>query len=214
MTASANMFDKAKATTPTKTVGKGKSAKPQFDIESLREYAALKNAAKQIDAALETLKEEVNDQALEIFLNSQDKASFQGIEGDTTASLQMRRRSSRSILSEAEAALLGTHEIDVVKTEDSRFYISRDYSDNPELLGKVSAALDGIVPDDFFGHTGDKYIAGPECLTQALKIADEDERRNVVKVVGTQATRANFGGSNEEALAVLQNVIFPKPKTA
>jgi hypothetical protein len=101
-----------------------------------------------------------------------------------------------------------------VKTEDSRFYISRDYSDNPELLEKVSAALDGIVPDDFFGHTGDKYIAGPECLNQALKIADEDARRNVVKVVGTQATRANFGGSNEEALNVLREVIFPKPKSA
>lgn len=215
MTATAtNMFTKAKATTPAKTVGKGKSAKPQFDIESLREYAALKNASKQIDAALEVLKEEVNEQALEIFLNSQSKESFQGIEGDTTASLQMRRRSSRSILSDAEQELLVQHDIDTVKTEDSRFYISRDYSDDSEMLAKVAAALEGIVPEDFFGHTGDKYIAGPECLVQALKIADENDRRNLVKVVGTQATRANFGGSNEEALAVLKDVIFPKPASA
>jgi hypothetical protein len=32
----ANMFEKAKEAQPTKTVGKGKSAKPQFDIDSLR----------------------------------------------------------------------------------------------------------------------------------------------------------------------------------
>ena len=213
MTASANMFEKAKDATPAKTVGKGSKTKPQFDIESLREYAALKNASKQIDAALEVLKEEVNDQALEIFLNSQSKESFQGIEGDTTASLQMRRRSSRSVLSEAEQALLTANEIDIVKTEDSRFYIDRQYSDDSEMLSKVAAALEGIVPEDFFGHTGDKYIAGPECLVQALKVTDEDERRNLVKVVGTQATRANFGGSNEEALAVLKDVIFPKPES-
>ena len=209
-----NMFTAAKAKTPAKTTGKGKATKPQFDIESLREYSALKNAQKQIDAALETLKEEVNDQALEIFLNSQNKASFQGVEGDTTASLQLRKRTSRSVLSEAEQELLAAHDVGIKKTEDSRFYISRNYSDNAELLEKVSAALEGIVPEDFFGHTGDKYVVGDDALNEALKIADEDKRRDVVKVVGTQAARCNFGGSNEEALAILQDVIFPKPKSA
>lgn len=203
----ANMFEKAKATQPAKTSGKGKAAKPQFDIDSLREYAALKNAQKQIDAALETLKEEVNDQALEIFLNSQDPKSFQGVDGDTSASLQLRRRTSRSTLSDAERELLDAHDIDVVKTEDSRFYIDRRYSDDAELLGKVSAALEGIVPEDFFGHTGDKYVVGTDALSQALKVADEDTRRSVVKVVGTQAARTNFGGSNEEALAIISKLL-------
>lgn len=209
-----NMFTAAKEKTPTKTVGKGKATKPQFDIDSLREYAALKNAAKQIDTVLETLKEEVNDQALDIFLNSQNKASFQGVDGDTTASLQLRKASSRSTLSEASQELLAANDVDTVKTEDSRFYIDRKYSDNAELLEKVAAALEGVVPEDFFGHTGDKYIVGPNALEQALKIEDEDARRSVTKVVGTQATRANFGGSNEEALNILRDVLFPKPKSA
>lgn len=209
-----NMFDKAKATAPAKTAGKGKAAKAVFDITSLREYAALKNAQKQIDAALETLKEEVNEQALEIFLNSQDPKSFQGVDRDTTASLQLRRRSSRSTLSDAERELLEGNGVSIKKTEDSRFYISRSYSDNHELLAKVSEALDGIVPDDFIGHTGDKYIVDTDALVQALKIADVDTRRDVVNVVGTQAARANFGGSNEEALNILRDVIFPKPKSA
>ena len=203
----ANMFEKAKATTPAKTTGKGKAAKPQFEIDALRDYAALKNAQKQIDAALETLKEEVNEQALEIFLNSQDPKSFQGVDGDTTASLQLRRRTSRSTLSDAERELLEAHNIDTVKTEDSRFYIDRRYSDDGELLAKVAAALEGIVPEDFFGHTGDKYVVGTDALSQALKVADEDTRRSVVKVVGTQAARTNFGGSNEEALAIISKLL-------
>lgn len=209
----ANMFEAAKAKQPTKKAP-GKNAKPQFDVESLREYAALKNAQKQIDAALETLKEEVNDQALEIFLNKQNKDSFQGVEGDTTASLQLRKRTSRSSLSEAEQELLDAHGVDTKKTEDSRFYIDRRYSDNAELLGEVATALEGIVPDDFFGHTGDKYVVGDDALSQALSIADENTRRDVIKVVGTQAARCNFGGSNEEALDILRDVIFPKPKKA
>ena len=209
----ANMFDAAKAKQPERTTKSSKGAKPQFDITDLHTYAALKNAEKQIAAALETLKEDINDEALDIFLNKQTKDSFQGVDGDTSASLQLRKRTSRSTLSEAELELLDAHEIETVKTEDSRFYIDRRYSDDQELLGKVSEALEGIVPEDFFGHTGDKYIVGGNALEQALKIADEDTRRDVTKVVSTQAARCNFGGSNEEALDILRDVIFPKPKS-
>ena len=209
-----NMFTAAKEKQPAKTTGKGKATKPQFDVESLHQYAALKNAAKQIDTALETLKEEVNEQAFDIFLNSQSKDSFQGIEGDTSASLQLRKRTSRSLLTEAEQALLESHDISMKKTEDSRFYIARDYSDNAELLEKVSAALEGIVPEDFFGHTGDKYVVGDDAINEALRIEDEDNRRDVTKVVSTQAARCNFGGSNQEALDILREVIYPKPKSA
>jgi hypothetical protein len=201
------MFEAAKAKQPTKKSGKGKAAKPQFDIAALEEYAALKNASKQIEAALETLKEEVNEQAMDIFLNSQDPKSFQGVDGNTTASLQLRRRTSRSVLSEAEQELLDAHNIDTVKTEDSRFYIDRRYSDDQDLLAKVAAALEGVVPEDFFGHTGDKYVVGTDALSQALKVEDEDDRRSVVKVVGTQAARTNFGGSNEEALSYIAKLL-------
>ena len=210
----ANMFEKAKQSTPAKTTGKGSKAKPQFDIQDLRDYAALKNAHKQIEAALDTLKSEVNDAALEIFLTKQNKESFQGIDGDTTASLQMRKRTSRSVLSEAEQALLEAHKIDMMQSKDSKFYIDYKYAEDSDLLQKVGDALEGIVPADFIQFSGDKKIVGDQALAQALKIADEDDRRNVVKVVATQATRANFGGSNEEALRILQDVIFPKPKSA
>jgi hypothetical protein len=208
----ANLFDKAKKATPAST-GKRKNTKPQFDIESLRDYAALKNAAKQIDAALELLKEEVNEQAFNLFMERRDASSFNGVDGDTTASLQLRRRTSRSVLSESEMNILESHNIDIEKTEDSRFYIDRRYSDNADLLGQVSEALNGIVPDDFFGHTGDKYVVGGEALSQTMKIDDDSDRAVVAKIVGTQAARTKFGGSNEEALDILREVIFPKPES-
>jgi len=209
----ANLFDKAKKATPAST-GKKKSTKPEYGVDSLRDYAALKNAQKQIEAALELLKEEVNEQAFAIFMDRRDPASFNGVDGDTNASLQLRRRTSRSVLSESEMAVLEQHHIDIMKTEDSRFYIDRRYSDDSEILGKVSEALDGIVPDDFFGHTGDKFVVGGEALSQTMKIDDDSDRAVVAKIVGTQAARTKFGGSNEEALEILREVIFPKPKSA
>lgn len=90
---------------------------------------------------------------------------------------------------------------------NSKFYISSKYSEDAALLEKVSNALDGIVPDDFLGHTGDKYVTSASSIVEAMKIADKDVRRDVLKIVGVQATRTKFGGSHDEMLAILDKVL-------
>ncbi len=210
-----NLFEQAAAKVGTEAPAKGKGkAKHQINIDGLREYAALKNAQKQIEAALETLKEDVNGAALDYFLNSQRSDSINGIEGDTTASLQLRKRSTRSVLSDQEALVLNELNVDILHDADARFYINNDYSEDAELLGKVSAALDGIVPADFLKATQAKYVVGPKAVGQALDIEDEDTRATVVDMVTTQAARCKFGGSNEEALNILRDVLYPKLKGA
>ena len=202
----ANLFEKAKAAQPTKPKAKGK-AKPEINVEDLRMYAALNAAQKTIATLVDSLKESVNDQALEAFLASQKKDSINGVDGDTNASLQLRKRTSRSVLSDHEQTVLAELGIDISKSADSRFYISNKYAEDTELLGKVSDALDGIVPDDFLGHTGDKYVVGDKAVIQALEIDDANTRRDVLKMVATQAARTKFGGSHDEMLEILDEVL-------
>ena len=208
-----NLFEQAAAKAGTDTAPKAKGKqKHQIDIDGLREYAALKNAQKQIEAAIETLKEDVNGAALDYFLNSQRSDSINGIEGDTTASLQLRKRTTRSILSDQEALVLNELNIDIQQDADARFYINNDYSEDQELLGKVSKALDGIVPADFLKATAAKFVVGPKAVGQALDLEDEAQRATVVGMVTTQAARCKFGGSNEEALDILRDVLYPTVK--
>ncbi len=209
-----NLFEAAAAKVGTVDAPKGKGkTKAEIDVEGLRHYAALKNAQKQIDAALETLKEDVNGAAIDYFLAAQRKDSIQGVDGDTTASLQLRKRTSRSVLSDHEYSVLNDLGIDTDVAADARFYIDNKYAEDTELLGKVSAALEGIVPADFLGATQPKYVVSGNAVDQALQIDDETMRETIVDMVTTQAARCKFGGSNEEALNILREVLFPKPKS-
>lgn len=208
-----NLFEAAAEKVGSETTAKRGSGKtkPEIDVNGLRHYAALKNAQKQIEAALETLKADVNGAAIDYFLNAQRKDSIQGVEGDTTASLQLRKRTSRSVLSDQEYSVLSDLGIDTDLAADARFYINNDYAEDSDLLGKVSAALEGVVPADFLKATSPKYVVSGNAVDQALQIEDETMRETVVEMVTTQAARCKFGGSNEEALNILREVLFPKP---
>lgn len=203
----ANMFDKAKATETAKPKVKGK-AKPQINVEDLHMYAALKAAEKAIGTMVETLKEDVNETALAAFVEAGNATSIQGVDGDTTASLQLRKRTSRSVLSDQEKLVLDELNISVEKSADSRFYINNEYAEDQELLGKVAAALDGIVPEDFIGHTGEKFVVTSASVGEAFKNCDgPDQLRDILKIVATQAARTKFGGSHDDMVAILDGVL-------
>ncbi|KKL90089.1 hypothetical protein LCGC14_1908180 [marine sediment metagenome] len=201
-----NMFEAAKKTEIATPKAKGK-AKPQIVVEDLRQYAALKAAMKTIETMVETLKESVNDVALDAFLIARRSDSIQGTDGDTTASLQLRKRTSRSVLGEQEVKVLDHLKIAFEKSSDSKFYINSKYSEDSELLGKVSDALEGIVPDDFLGHTGEKFVTTSTSIADAMSIEDIDTRRDVLKIVSTQAARTKFGGTHDEMLKILDKVL-------
>ena len=202
----ANMFDKAKTTEIAKPKSKGK-AKPQINVEDLHMYAALKAAEKAIGTMVDTLKETVNEAALEAFVTAGRSDSIQGIDGDTTASLQLRKRSSRSVLSEQEVLVLNELNISVEKSANSLFYIKNEYAEDQVLLGKVSKALEGIVPEDFIGHTGEKFVVGSASMREAFENCDETNLRDILKIVATQAARTKFGGSHDDMVAILDGVL-------
>lgn len=202
-----NLFEKAKATEVAKPKAKGK-AKPQINVEDLHVYAALKAAEKAIATMVETLEESVKEVALDAFIASRRSDSIQGIDGDTTASLQLRKRTSRSVLSEQEKLVLDELNISTEKSLSSRFYINNKYAEDTELLEKVASALEGIVPDDFIGHTGEKFVVTADSIRETFaNVKDADKLRDILKIVGTQATRTKFGGSHDDMVAILDGVL-------
>jgi len=205
------MFAKAKETEVVKPKSKGK-AKLRKDIAELHTYAAIQYAKKTLETVEATLKLDINEEAMAIFLSKGTAESFQGVDGDTTASIQLRKRSGRSVLSEQERLVLDDLGIATEKSNDSRFYINTKYSEDTDLLAKVSAALDGIVPDDFLGHTGDKYVTTSDSIRQAFEKTDESNREQVLGIVGTQAARTSFGGSHQEMVKILDAILKPAPK--
>lgn len=206
-----NAFAKVRQNaTGTTTAGKSKpKVAVQAEIQDLHEYAALKYAQKMIETTLETLKDSVNEQAFDRFVEVRDAKSFKAAEGDTNGSMQLRRRTSRSFVTETDRELLEANGVGTKLAETSHFFIKKEAAANDDLMGKIAAALEAadINIDDVFGHTGDKYIVDENCLADAMKIEDEDTRRSVLKVVGTQAARVSFGGNHEEMLEILDGVL-------
>ncbi len=197
----------AQAQTVAKTKSSGGKTKPQIAVEGLREYAALKYALNMIDTVVKELKGTVDGTALEAFLTARRSDSVQGVDGDTTASLQLRKRTARSALSDFEKETLDGLGIATEKSADSKVYINAKYADDDKLADKVFKALKGIVPDDFLLSTGEKFITTSDSLRQAMEIEDENDRRTVVEMVSTSAARCKFGGSHEEMLSILDGVL-------
>lgn len=202
----ANMFEKAKGAT-TSTTKKKASNKFSCDIADLEMYAAIQAAKKTLETMESTLKASINDEAMDVFVNKGSAESFNGTDGDTTASLQLRKRSGRSALSEQEKLILDDKGISTEKSADSKFYINSKYAEDGDLLAKVSEALEDIVPEDFFGHTGEKYVTTSDSIREAFEKLEGDDLRDVLGIVGTQAARTKFGGSHDDMVKILGSIL-------
>ena len=202
----ANLFEKAKNTEVAKPKSKGK-AKPQFEVEDLHNYAAVVAARKTLETIEATYKASINAEALAIFVKKGTSESVGGVDGSTTGSLQLRKRSGRSALSSQEQIVLGDLNISTELSSTSMFYINKKYAEDAELLGKVSDALDGVVPEDFLGHTGEKFVTTANSMNEAFQNCKGDQLADVLKIVGTQASRTKFGGDHAEMIAVLDGLL-------
>lgn len=205
-----NLFQKAKAKANDKTKSPAKKAKEVVEIEDLRKYAAIQAIKKAIETMESTLKASVNEQVLEYFVENRTDKSFDGADDDTTASCQIRKRSSRSTLSEQEVKILSELGISIEKSKDCGFRINNKYAEDDKLLARVSKALEGVkgIPEDFIEATPEKYVTTETSISEALrKVKDSDQLRDVLCMVGVIATRPKFGGSHEDMMEILEEAI-------
>lgn len=187
----ANLFKKAAPVTTAK--GTKKSTKAEHQINGLQQLAELDALIKSANALKASLEAEVKEQALDIAIetsNGKKPDSFRGIDGIASASLEFRKRSSVSALSEAEVELLGRYDIQAERVEviQNLFAINPKYASDDALLEKVSAALEGIVPEDFITvqEGKEKFIVNDAAVDKAFAVKAPVE---VIKTVITQAIK-------------------------
>ena len=194
-----NMFSNAKAKTAPKAKKPGKS-KPEVAIEDLETLASIDAVMKGIEALRKTVESSVKDQMHDHFVAAgMDRGSkpdsFRGVEGNASASCEIRKRSTRSVLSAADVDLLTKNgiEFEVIEDVTETFVINPDYAGDSELLGKISEALGGIdgLPEDFIQHQAgvSRNVASNKTVDQVFAQKDEQAVRDLMKVVTTLAVK-------------------------
>jgi predicted regulator of amino acid metabolism with ACT domain len=149
-----SIFANAKSLAPEKPKTK-KSNKAEIQLEGLEQFALLDSLIKSLEAVRDTYCDMVKCDAREIFAKADGKRpeNFRGIDGDAEASIELRKRSSRSTLSEEEVATLTEHKVpfDVVDDVTETFVINPEYANDSALLGKIDKALGGVkgLPENF-----------------------------------------------------------------
>jgi len=147
------LFSNAKT---IETKAPAKSAKKlEVQLAGLQQVAEIDALMKALAGAKVALEQDVKAQAFTEFMslasNGTRPESFRGVEGDASASVELRKRSTMSSLSEDEVALLSKYGLKAEKmiATPKLFGINPAYAENTELLLKVEAALADIVPEDF-----------------------------------------------------------------
>ena len=208
-----NLFENAKKS-PTKTAApKKKSDKVEVEIEGLETYATIKTVTKALEGLFETVKADVNSDMVDQFVLHGNATSFTGTEGDATASMQLRKRSEKSVLSADEQALLEKNGVSMETIEDQRetYVINPDYKDDEKLLAKVSTAISKVkgVPADFIVHQEQKA----RVVTTATSIdevfaGDPKMVDALLAIVAVPAIRAKLNsGDISDAIAKLEDIL-------
>jgi len=211
-----NIFDTAKAKTPTKTTKPKGKAKVEINIAGLEDLAIIKTVEKALAGLSSSLEADVKCSMANEFItlaNGRKPDSFTGIEGTATASCQLRKRSGRSVLTTAEQELLAANGVSTETIEDVKetFVINPEYRDNSELLGKVSDAISSIdgLPSDFIIHQAQeaRVVTTATSLDEVFQ-ADPAVMKQLLDVVGTLAVKPTLAsGDITDTLAKLNKIL-------
>lgn len=191
------MFDKKETAAKPAPKKKGKE-KQQINLNALRQYTILDAVIKQATALQATLKGEINEASFDTFTSLAGKAperpsSFEGVSDGVTASLEVRKRSSASVLTDAEVEVLKENGLEPEEkvVTPFHFYINPAHVNNKDLLAKVEKALAKIVPDDFIQQQDEvkKMVVSDAMLDEAFR---EGAPAEVLRILTTMAVKPKF----------------------
>jgi len=181
---------------------KAKPSRPELALKGLKRYATICQQLADLEAEQETLRGDlIAGGILDHFVQAgcQRKArpeNVRGVEDTASASIELRKRSTNSALSEDDQELLKANGIEFgTQTE---FVIGKDYCSNTEALAVVSAALQKEIPDFNKKYPGffqkkEKAVATDDSLNQVFQHGDNIARSllQVVSVIGIKPTLGN-----------------------
>jgi hypothetical protein len=196
----ANLFAKAKTIDAPKA--SKKDTKVEVQMPGLKSYAEVDALIKSLTSLKESLGSELKSAGLSEFIKMSEADgkrpdSFRGIDDDASGSIELRRRSTTSAISEDEAKLLRSHNLEPKKEiiTNKLFGINPAYAENDALLEKVSKALDGIVPEDFIvvQEERSKLVATDEILDKAFNL---HLPREVIETLTVMAIKPKLAVTN------------------
>ena len=215
-----NRFTQAKEQATDKPKAKKAAAVDAVTIDGLEDLAIVKAVMKQLEGLESTLKADVNSQMLDKFVElgtaaGKKPANFKGADTNASGSMQLRKRSARSVLTESDIELMDELGISYEETEDSMLYINKKYATDDKLLNKVSKALDKVpgIPTDFIEATPTKVITTDASIDELFakasgkKALHKDIVRVALQVVGTLASRIKYEGDHSDLMDKLSTLI-------
>ena len=172
-----SMFANAKAL-PTEKPSAKKDKKDEVVLKGLEQLAEVDALLKTLTGLKKTLENDVKSEAFDHFfgltrVSNKRPDNFRGIDGNASASVEMRKRSTASALSPEEIALFEKYNIPTQKVVAVQrlFGINPIYANDDKLLEKVSKALESIVPDNFIvvQEEVSKVVVGDETIDKVFE---------------------------------------------
>lgn len=197
----ASLFANAKAVAPTKSAAK-KATKTEVTLVGLEQVAQIDALLKALTAAKATLEADVKASAFTYFFDEAHASgkrpeNFRGVEGTASASIEMRKRSTASALSDEEVTLFEQHGLKVEKaiSVQKLFGINPAYAGDDKMLEAVSTAIAKIVPADFIvvQEEKSKNVVGEETMEQAFKIKAP---REIIEAISVMAIKPKLETTN------------------
>lgn len=216
MAKSVDMFATAAKVAPAPEKKKGKS-KEQIEIGSdLDKFSAAVAVIKSLEGVKATYEAKIKETMTRLFSHmgmkdSKAPENFEGVGSVSTASCELRKRSSASVLTVEEAQFLQEKGISLEEkvVKEEAFLFNSAILADVVLRKKVSDALSKI---DFGGiapilhqEREVKNIVSEESIDQLFKLADnEEDAARLLPMVGVLAIKPKFDGNLSDAVSMLE----------
>lgn len=190
-----SIFANAK-TVAAKPTAAAKKTKAEINIAGIQQLAEIKAMMASLEAVQKTLEGEIKEAGFGEFLNmpgSIRPESFKGIDGFASCSVEMRKRSTASVLNVDEVAVLEKMGLkpftQVVTTE--MYGINPAFAADQNLMAKVSAALESIVPEGFIvlQEGVSKKVVDDALCDAAFLLTNSEDRATAIRMVTTMALK-------------------------
>lgn len=210
-----NIFAKA---TELKTQPKAKkSDRAEIQVPGLMALARIDAAMKALKALKETHETKVHAFMRDYFVRvgcatKSQPENFRGLDGAASASMELRKRSVNSQLTEAQVLLCTQYGVPVAESADrvETFVINPAYLENSELMEKVGLALSKVkgIPEDFIQKqvATKKMIVTDESLASIFS-KPVDDATKLFDVVGVLAVKPKIDEKIDATLKGLADLI-------
>jgi len=193
-----NMFEQADEAAKTEAPAKGKGKGRSVIVRGLKKLAVLKTVVKTLQALCDTTQPEVYSAVNEEFIKEGQAAgkqpeNFTATEDSAEASAQLRKRSTRSPLTEEAQATLTDHGITLGKIIDRKalYAVNEKYERDQKVLAEVSKFLEKRWPDFIVKQTEiSRAVTTEDTIDEVFaKIKDTERLHQVLPLVSDLALK-------------------------